>query len=926
MLISIIIPTLDEVENIDPLFERVFEALAGAEYDAEVVVVDDGSTDGTRARVRAWSDEHPVRLIERDHERGLSGAVLAGADAAHGDVVVVMDADLSHPPERIGALVEPILAGRSDMVVGSRYVPGGSTPGWPFLRRVASRAASWLAWPLVDIRDPMSGFFAVRRERLRSASLDAKGFKIGLEVMMAGGEALRVSEISIVFHDRAHGQSKLDSRVLLEYLDRLRVFAGGAVSTRTATRFATVGFLGMLVDLLVYQTLLSIGWFFNASHLTSFLAATVFNFFLHMRWSFSCVQPAAQAVGSSASPRHCHNERLPGARSAADADLRQAGSSTFSGALSGWRRYARFLTVAILALTLRGAVLGMLVEGIGLTPRLAILAAIGAVAMVNYLGNTFYVFPLVSRASREDLRWRVATIGIVGFLLALRVLYIGLPDLMMEEAYYWNYAQHPALSYLDHPPMVAWLIWLGTAIVGQSEAGVRIGAILCGVLTAWFVYHLTKEQRDKSTAFPAVLLVSALPFFFMASLLMTPDAPLTAMWAGALLFLHRALIQGRERAWWGVGIFAGLGLLSKYTILLLGPATLLFLLLDPPSRRWLRNPRPYAAAALAAAIFSPVILWNARNEWASFAFQTVDRVSEKAMFGLPNLIGAVLLLITPLSVAAMAQAAWSRRSGRSLPGAGAWESHVNASRVRLFAAVFTLAPLAVFVLFSMRHHPKLNWTGPLWIASIPVIAGALVHAEGVRASLLARGSRAIWAPVIILCMMVYAAGLYYVSFGFPGVGYPERFRFVGWRQLIAQVELVEETVEAQEQIEPLVVGMDKYGLASLLAFYRTVAESGYASHNPAEGVTHTASQNIIDGPGLMYERWFLSKAQNGVPMILVAAKAHVLTDANLRPHFERLTEISQFSYVLHGRSLDDYYYRIGYGFKAPGAPRVTNHP
>ena len=133
---------------------------------------------------------------------------------------------------------------------------------------------------------------------------------------------------------------------------------------------------------------------------------------------------------------------------------------------------------------------------------------------------------------------------------------------------------------------------------------------------------------------------------------MTPDAPLTAAWAGALYFLYRALIKDQARAWWGAGVCLGLGLLSKYTIVLLGFSTLLFMIIDPRSRQWLKRPEPYAAVLLAAMIFSPVIAWNARNEFASFAFQTSRRLADRPQFALPKLIGSVLVLLTPTGAVA----------------------------------------------------------------------------------------------------------------------------------------------------------------------------------------------------------------------------------------------------------------------------------
>ena len=124
----------------------------------------------------------------------------------------------------------------------------------------------------------------------------------------------------------------------------------------------------------------------------------------------------------------------------------------------------------------------------------------------------------------------------------------------------------------------------------------------------------------------AVLLLAVLPFGFASGMLMTPNAPLMAAWAATLYYMERTLLADRNGAWLGLGIAFGLGLLSKYTLGLLGMAALVFVILDPASRRWLRRPQPYLAALLALLLFSPVILWNMENGWASFLFQSVRRM------------------------------------------------------------------------------------------------------------------------------------------------------------------------------------------------------------------------------------------------------------------------------------------------------------
>jgi dolichol-phosphate mannosyltransferase len=873
-LVSIVVPTLNEAENIDALLTRLFAALSGEVFDAEVVVVDDGSQDGTRERVRGWEGDHPVRLLERGREGGLSGAVLAGAELARGEVVVVIDADLSHPPEKVSELVGPILRDEADMVVGSRYVRGGSTPGWPMLRRLMSRGASWLAWPIVDIRDPMSGFFAVRRAQMLGVGMKADGFKIGLELLTGGAESLRVSEVPIEFKDRERGESKLGAVVVVSYLERLRALAGGSVSPRSAMMFAVVGALGMVLDVLCFMGLVAGGMELIPAHLLSFLVATVFNYTFNARWSF--------------------------------ADSADAGGG-------GWRRYARFLVVALLALMLRGAVLGTLVEVRGWSATAAIFLAVIAAAVVNYLGSAFYVFPLKGVAVRPELRWRVAAVGVVGYLFLLRLFYLGLPDLMMEEAYYWNYAQRPALGYLDHPPMVAWLIWLGTAVFGDTETGVRIGAFVCWCVTGLFGYLMAKEMTDKSTALRSLLLLAVLPFYFFTGLMMTPDAPLTASWAGALYFLQRALLGEKRGAWWGVGLFVGLGMLSKYTIALLGPATLLFMVMDRRLWYWLRRPGPYISVVLAAAVFSPVIVWNAQHQWASFAFQSVRRLQERAEFGLPLLIGSMFLLVTPFGVIAAAKVLSLRRGG----GAGGC-GPVDAGRRRwLFALAYTLAPLSVFFVFSLRHDPKLNWTGPLWLAVMPFIAGDLLPMRGEVVSSVSAAGRRIWRPTVLVCMLGYGVFLHYISLGFPGVPYPARMQLVGWGDLAEQIEVMEEELEKQSGHEPVVVGLDHYSIASHLSFYRNAVELRGDEPSLGEGIHFTTGRHLFGGGSLMYEKWFSQVLTLDTPVILIDDDPGNLKSKAVTRCFERLTPIKTLRVQVRGRFVAEFYYRIGYGYRPP---------
>ncbi len=208
VLISVIVPTYREAENVEQLVRRAFAATRSAGLPAEMVVVDDDSPDGTARVVEALSQRHPVRLVARKGKRGLASAVLDGFEQARGEILVVIDADLSHPPEKIPELVSVIASHRADFAIGSRYVRTGRVRNWPARRRIASRLATLLARPLVNAQDPLSGFFCLARSKLRSANrLAPVGYKIGLELMIKC-RCRSIVEVPIVFTDRRAGESK----------------------------------------------------------------------------------------------------------------------------------------------------------------------------------------------------------------------------------------------------------------------------------------------------------------------------------------------------------------------------------------------------------------------------------------------------------------------------------------------------------------------------------------------------------------------------------------------------------------------------------------------------------------------------------------------------------------------------------------------
>lgn len=417
--------------------------------------------------------------------------------------------------------------------------------------------------------------------------------------------------------------------------------------------------------------------------------------------------------------------------------------------------------VTVMAFVLRSGLFALLYGAWGWPAAAAIGCAVVATAAVMRTGYSYCAAGSSLRLG-AGANWRAGALGLALAAWLLRLIYAGQIELLPEEPYYWNYSQHLDFGYLDHPPMVGWLIRAGTALFGNTEFGVRFGAQCCGLIATLFTYRLTRNLFGEASAWVAVVLMQILPFFFLSGMLITPDSPLTAAWAATLYYLERALIAGRARAWWGAGICLGLGMLSKYTIGLLGASTMLFMLADARSRIWWRRVEPYGAVLLALAIFSPVIVWNAEHEWASFAFQTSRRLAEKHRFALHRLIGSAIVLLTPTGFLAVTALLRSR----------APESDDSGGRQRAwrFLQCSMGVPLAVFTAFSLFHEVKLDWTGAPWVTAVPVLAFGIVHAGEPWATRFWARVRSAWVPTLVILLLLYATGFYYLAVGIPGLG------------------------------------------------------------------------------------------------------------------------------------------------------------
>jgi dolichol-phosphate mannosyltransferase len=219
--LALVVPTYNERDRLPELVRAIFTAYQSAGIAGELVIVDDNSPDGTGAVADELARSLPIRVVHRARKLGLGTAVVQGFAAAEAEVVGVIDADLSHPPDLVPWMFSVLQAEQADMVIGSRYIPGGGTSNWEMSRVLMSKFACLLARGLTPVRDPTSGFFLMHRDRARGVTISAGGFKICLELLIRSEPRL-VIELPYVFKGRTVGESKMNHKEATGYLKQLR--------------------------------------------------------------------------------------------------------------------------------------------------------------------------------------------------------------------------------------------------------------------------------------------------------------------------------------------------------------------------------------------------------------------------------------------------------------------------------------------------------------------------------------------------------------------------------------------------------------------------------------------------------------------------------------------------------------------------------
>ena len=296
---------------------------------------------------------------------------------------------------------------------------------------------------------------------------------------------------------------------------------------------------------------------------------------------------------------------------------------------------------------------------------------------------------------------------VIAAMTVLRIVYASAIELRTDEAYYWTWSKEAALSFLDHPPMIAWFIRFGTAIFGDTVLGVRFGGIVAMLVTQLLLADIVRRLTHDVRAIVVAALMPEAALYY--GLLMAKVAPDVAVipFAMAMMWSLVRLAQGGDGRWWlAAGLFAGLSLLSKFTAIMFAPAVAAFLLVPDWRWRWLRSPYPWLAVLIAIAIFSPVLIWNAQHDWASFRFQGVRATANYGIslrtigdfIGLQfGLVGFVMLPVVLLGLVMTA-----------------WRGYRRREPVAILLSTAVLVPFAYFFFKSLTLRVGDTWPMFMW--------------------------------------------------------------------------------------------------------------------------------------------------------------------------------------------------------------------
>ena len=394
--------------------------------------------------------------------------------------------------------------------------------------------------------------------------------------------------------------------------------------------------------------------------------------------------------------------------------------------------------------------------------------------------------PDLRRAQADVSVWRSLVIAfiVIAAMTGLRIAYASLIDLRTDEAYYWTWSKEHVLSFLDHPPMIAWFIRFGTAIFGDTNLGVRFAGIVAMMCTQLLLADIVRRLTHDAGAIVLALLLPEAALYY--GLLMAKVAPDTALipFAVAMMWSLVRLAESGDLRWWlAAGLFGGLSLLSKFTAVMLVPAILAFMLVPDWRLRQLRSAYPWLGALIAVVVFSPVLIWNYQHDWASFRFQLV-RATAMREFSLRTLgdyiglqWGLVGFVLFPVVLSGVALTAWRGYRSRE--------------PIAILLSTAVIVPFLYFLWKSLRLRIGDTWPMFMWPAGFAAAAIniATLPREGWSKSMVRSTARWANAGIVSGIAMIVLVFLYYVAVPWNFIGHTDPIGSeAGYEAVVARVQ------------------------------------------------------------------------------------------------------------------------------------------
>ncbi len=473
------------------------------------------------------------------------------------------------------------------------------------------------------------------------------------------------------------------------------------------------------------------------------------------------------------------------------------------------------------------------------------------------------------------------------FVITLARLLISVNfNLVPQEAYYWLYTKHPALSYFDHPPACSYTIWIFSRILGDSEFAVRIGMILYSVGTCLFLFFLSKDYfSSEEKAFKTILLLNLTIFFNLHSIVATPDAPLLFFWSGAMYFFHRALFFGdRWRDWILGGIFSGFALLSKYTAVFIFFNLALFLIW---SKQWKKilSYKFFASVVIALLVFSPVIIWNIQNHFASFLFQTSGRAKGLKKIGfnyLFQLIASQIYELTPLFFFLLFAVLFKYLTNLKTVG-----------RSDKYLLCFAYPITIFFFLVSLSTLVKMNWILPGYLSFIILALNFYVQSKEKTKKII---------KFVGLPISFGLIALNFVLIILPIAPIERGDSWTGWKELAGRIQELKQNLDRQNKN---FIFSNEYKIPAELAFY-----------TPYRDVI--LAENVYGRPALQFDFWFDVQNFAGWDGILVYSDYNPSIDLDeVRKYFQQIKLIEEFRIIKNDKVFRKFYIYHCIGYAPP---------